>query len=113
MQVHQVPVMDEPGTPIHHTQAYLHDTICKIENLEHYYDSKVQGQGSRLGQKGAVHFDLALTVRDAISDAESYNIVSVPNTDMSTHWVPLSSVNEETDDYYSQVLREDEICKFS
>ena len=29
----QVPVMDEPGAPIHHTQAYLQDTIHKIENL--------------------------------------------------------------------------------
>ncbi len=66
-----------------------------------------QGQSSWLGQKGAVHFNLASTMRDAISDAESYNTVSVPNTGMSTRWVPPSSVNKETDDYHSQVLRED------
>jgi len=101
----QVPVMDEPGTPIHHAQAYLQDTICKIENLEHYYDTKVQGQGKRLCQKGAVHFNLASTVFNAISDAEGYNTASVPNTGMSTRWVPPSSVNEEADDYHSQVLR--------
>ncbi len=58
----QVPVIDEPGTPIHHAQAYLQDTIREIENLEHYYDTKVQGQGLRLGQKGAVHFD-SVTLR--------------------------------------------------
>ena len=103
----QVPVMDELGTPIHHAQAYLQDTICKIENLEYYYDTKVQGQGSRIGQKSAVHFDSASTARNAISDAEGDNTAPVPNTGMSTRWVPPSSVNEETDDYHSQGLRED------
>jgi len=41
--LNQIPVMDEPGAPIHHAQAYLQDTIREIENLEHYYDTKVQG----------------------------------------------------------------------
>jgi hypothetical protein len=46
-------------------------------------------------------------VRDAVSDVESVSTVSTPKTDMSTRWVPPTSVNEATDDYHSQVLGED------
>jgi hypothetical protein len=42
----QVPVMDEPSVPIHHACLYLSATIREIENLEHYYNAKVLGQGS-------------------------------------------------------------------
>jgi hypothetical protein len=103
----QVPVMDELSAPVHHAHAYLRKTICEIENLERYCNAKVQGQGSRTSQNNAVRFGSMSAVRDAISDVESVNTVSTPKTDMSTYWVPPTSVNEATDDYHSQVLGED------
>ncbi len=81
--------------------------IREIENIEQYYDTKVQGQGSRAHEKSAVRFESTSAGRDAVSDVESVNTATTPKTDMSTHWVPPSSVIEETDDYHSQVLGED------
>jgi hypothetical protein len=48
----QVPVMDEPSVPVHHAHTYFQQTIRKIENLEQYYDTKVQGATNRR-QRGA------------------------------------------------------------
>ena len=103
----QVPVMDEPSTPVNHVHAYLHETICEIENLGQYYDAKVQGQGSRTRQNYAVRFNSTSAAGDAVSNVESVNTVSTPNTDMSNRRVPPPSVNKETDNYHSQVLGED------
>jgi len=63
----QVPVMDEPSVPVHHAHTYFQQTIHDIENLEQYYDSKVQGQGSRSRVKSAVRFKSTSAGRDAIS----------------------------------------------
>jgi hypothetical protein len=49
--LNQVPVMDEPSVPVHHAHTYFQQTIRKIENLKRYYDTKVQGQGSRAREK--------------------------------------------------------------
>jgi hypothetical protein len=105
--LNQVPVMDEPTVPVHHAHGYLQQTIREIENLEQYYDAKVRGQGSRASENYAVRFGSTSAACDAISDVESVNTASTPKTDMSTRWVPPSSVNEETDDYHYQVLGED------
>ena len=76
----QVPLMDKPSIPVHHTHAYLHGTIFKIENLERYYNAKeVQGQGSRLSQNYTVRFDLTS------ADVESVHTASISKTDMSNH----------------------------
>ena len=103
----QVPVMDEPSVPVHHAHTYFQQTIREIENLERYYDSKVQGQYSRAHEKRAVRFESTSAGRDAISDVESVNTASTPKTDMSTRWVPPSSVIDDTNEYHSQVLGED------
>ncbi len=103
----QVPVMDNPSVPVHHAHGSFQQTIHKIENLKQYYDSKVQGQGSRAPEKYVVRFELTSAGRDALSDVKSVNTASTPKTDMSTRWVPPSSVTEEIDDYHSQVLGED------
>ncbi len=103
----QVPVMDKPTVPVHHAHGYLQQTIREIENLEQYYDAKVRGQGSRASENYAVRFGSTSAARDAVSDVESVNTVSTPKMDMSTVWVPPSSVNKETDDYHYQVLGED------
>jgi hypothetical protein len=103
----QVPVMDEPSVPVHHAHTYFQQTIRKIENLERYYDTKVQGQGLRAHEKSAVRFKSTSAGRNAISDVKSVNTASTPRTDMSTRWVPPRSVIDETDDYHSQVLGED------
>ena len=67
----------------------------------------MQGQGSRARVKSVVRFKSTSAGCDAISDVKSVNTASTPKMDMSTRWVPPSSVNEETDDYHSQVLGED------
>ena len=79
----QVPVMDEPSTPVHHAHTYLHETICEIENLEQYYDTKVHGQGLRSSQNYVVCFGLMSAMRDAGSDIESVHTASILKTDIS------------------------------
>ncbi len=103
----QVPVMDKPSVPVHHARPHLSETIREIENTERYYNAKVQAQGSRTIQKSAVHFGSKSAARDAVSDMDSVATAPTPKTDMSSCWVPPSSVHEEPDNYHSQVLRED------
>jgi hypothetical protein len=105
--LNHVPVMDEPSVPVHHACPHLSETIREIKNLERYYDAKVQAQGSRKIQNSAVHFGSVSMARDAVSDVDRVATAPTPKTDMSSHWVPPSSVHEETEDYHSQVLRED------
>jgi hypothetical protein len=54
----QVTVMDEPSVPVHHAHGYFQQAICEIENLEQYYDTKVQGQGSRAKICGMLRIDI-------------------------------------------------------
>jgi hypothetical protein len=99
--------MDKPSVPIHHACPYLSATICEIENLERYYDTKVLGQGSRISKTNAVHFGSASAARDAVSDTDSVETALIPHTALSSRWVPPISANVKTDEYHSQVLRED------
>jgi hypothetical protein len=81
--------------------------IQEIENLEQYYNTKVQAQGLRIKQNSAEHFGSGFAACDAVSDVDIVSTAPTPKTDMSSRWVPPSSVHKETDDYYSQVLEED------
>jgi hypothetical protein len=99
--------MDEPSVPVHHACTYLLEMIREIEHLERYYDAKVLGQGSRIHQNGAVHFNSLSAARNAVSDIDSVKTASIPNMALSTRWVPPNSANEAIDNYHNQVLRED------
>jgi hypothetical protein len=99
--------MDELSVPVHHARTYLLETIQEIEHLEQYYDAKVLGQGSMIHQKGAVHFDSLSAARNAVSDIDSIETALIPNMALSTRWVLPNSVNEATDNYHNQVMRED------
>ncbi len=105
--LNHVPVMDKLSAPVNHAPPHLSETIQEIENLERYYYAKVQAQGSRTNQNSAVHFGSKSAARDAVSDVDSVATAPTPNTDMSSRWVPPSSVQKETDDYHFQVLGED------
>ncbi len=105
--LNHVPVMDKLSAPVNHTRPHLSETIQEIENLKRYYDAKVQAQGSRTNQNSAVHFGSKSAVCDAVSDVDSVATALTPKTDMSSCWVPPSSVHKEIDDYHFQVLGED------
>jgi hypothetical protein len=105
--LNHVPVMDKVSAPVNHACPHLSETIQKIENLEHYYDTKVQAQGSRTSNS-AVQFGSKSAAHDmAVSDVDSVATAPTPKMDMSSHWVPPSSVHKERDDCHFQVLRED------
>ncbi len=105
--LNHVPVMDKPSVPVHPACPHLSETIQEIKNLERYYDAKVQAQGSRMIQNSAVLFGSTSTACDAVSDMDSVATAPTSKMDMSFRWVPPSPVHKETDDYHSQVLRED------
>ncbi len=78
-----------------------------MENLERYYDAKVQAGGSKITtQSQAVHFGFKSMVRAAISDLDSVGTAAHLSGGIGTRWVP-SSVHEDDDDYHSSVLGED------
>jgi hypothetical protein len=106
--LNQVPAMDKPSVPVHHTRPHFLKTICKIENLECYYDAKVLGQGLLVTKNSAVHFGSASAARDAISDNDSIKTPSHSHMALSSRWVPPTSATKETDRYHDQFLREDE-----
>jgi hypothetical protein len=105
--LNQVPAMDKPSVPVHHARPHFLEMIRKIENLKHYYDAKVLGQGLLVTKNSAVHFGSASAARDAVSDNDSVETPSHSHMALSSHWVPPTSATKETDGYHDQVLRED------
>jgi hypothetical protein len=99
--------MDKLSAPVNHACSHLSETIQEIENLEHFYNVKMQAQSSRTNQNSAVHFGSESAAHDAVSDVDSVATAPTPKMDMSSCWVPPSSVHKETDDYHFQVLEED------
>jgi hypothetical protein len=64
-----VPVMDEPDTSVNISQC--NNVIREMENLECYYDAKVQAGGSKITtQYQAVEFGSKSMARAAISDLD-------------------------------------------
>ena len=101
-----VPVMDEPDASVQLTQ--LNDVVREIENLERYYDAKVQAGSSNVTTKNlAVHFGTKSAARIAVSDSGSVDSVKYSSGGIGTRWVPPSSVYEDDNDYQSSVLGED------
>jgi hypothetical protein len=101
-----VPVMDEPDASVQVMQ--FNDVVHEIENLECYYDAKVQAGGSKImTQTPAVHFGTKLAARAAVSDSGSVDSAMYPSGRIGARWVLPSSVYEDENDYPSSVLGED------
>ena len=100
-----VPVMDKPDASVNISQ---YNAICEIENLERYYDAKVQTGSSKITpQSQVVHIGSKSMARAAVSDSDSVHIAAHPLGGIGTRWVPPSSVHEDDDDYHSSVLGKD------
>jgi hypothetical protein len=98
--------MDEPNASVQVTQ--VNKVICEIENLERYYDAKVQAGGSKMTtQTPAVHFGTKSAARAAVSDSGNVDSAMYPSGGVGAKWVPPSSVYEDENDYPSSVLGED------
>jgi hypothetical protein len=101
-----VPVMDEPDASVQIMQ--FNNVVHEIENLECYYDAKVQAGGSKMmTQTPAVLFGTKSAARAAVSDSGSVDSAMYPSAGIGARWVPPSSVYEVENDYPSSVLRED------
>ena len=102
-----VPVMDDGGTPLHHTSLYIQQ-IQEIKNLKRYYDAKVIAGSPRINkQDQSVHFGTKSTALDTDIDAVSMETDTSPNTSLQARWVPPSSLQEDYDDYPSSDLGKD------
>ena len=98
--------MDEPNASVQVTQ--VNKVICEIENLERYYDAKVQaGSLKTTPQTQAVHFGSKPMARAAVSDSDNISTATHPLGGFGSRWVPPSSVHEDDDDYPSSVLGKD------
>jgi hypothetical protein len=101
-----VPVMDKLDASVQVTQ--FNDVVREIENLERYYDAKVQAGGSRMTtQTPAVHFGTKSAACAAVSDSGSVDSAMYPSGGIGARWVPPSSVYEYENDYPSSILGED------
>ncbi len=79
-----------------------------MENLECYYDAKVQaGNSKTTPQTQAVHFGSKSTARAAISDLDDISTAAHPLGGFGSKWVPPSSVHKNDDDYPTSVLGKD------
>ncbi len=104
--MNHVPVTDKPDTSVNISQ--YNDMICKMENLERYYNVKVQaGSLKTMPQTQAVHFGSKSMARAAVSDSDNISTTTHPLGGFGPRWVPLSSVHEDDDDYPSSVLGKD------
>jgi hypothetical protein len=101
-----VPVTDEPDASVNISQ--YNNVIREMENLERYYDAKVQaGSLKTTPQTRAVHFGSKLMARAAVSDLDDISTATHPLGGFGSRWVLPSSVHEDDDDYPSSVLGKD------
>jgi hypothetical protein len=98
--------MDELDASVNISQ--YNNMICKMENLKHYYDAKVQaGSSKTTPQTQAVHFGSKSMAHAAVSDSDDISTATHPLGGFGLRWVPPSSVHEDDDDYPSSVLGKD------
>ncbi len=103
---HVIPVMDKTDAPVQLTE--FRDVVREIENLERYYNAKVQAGGSRSSNiQSAVHFCTKSAARPAIIESCSVDSASYHSSGIGTKWVPPSSVHIDDNDYHSSVLGKD------
>jgi hypothetical protein len=101
-------IMDnQNGTPAHHTVSSS-EWLQEIENLERYYNARVQGGSSLVTQNQAVQFGLRPGVHVTARDPDNACMALHPAKDMATWWVPPPSiVTEDSNDYPASVLGKD------
>ncbi len=98
---------DQSGTLAHHP-ASSSECLQEIENLECYYNARVQGCSSLITQNQVMQFGLRPAVHVAARDPNNACMASYPAKDMTTWWVPPPSiVKEDSNDYPASVLRKD------
>ena len=120
-----VPVMDKPNAyaKVHKVELFNH-VIKEIENLERYYEAKVQADGSKIISKTlTVHFgskpqtyppnffgwggdDTTSSLDNGASLFSDTPNTPMAGDDLSSRWVPPASVNKDGD-YHSSVLKND------
>ena len=96
-----------------HKVALFNSVVKEIENLERYYEAKVQAVGSKIiPQNLTVHFGSKSVAPHATCDKDNDDSRSplfpdsdVKEEDFNSRWVPPTSVNEE-DDYNSSALKQ-------
>ena len=114
-----VTVMDKPSAyaKAHKVELFKH-VVKKIDNLERYYEAKVQAGGSKVIPKTLeVHFGSKSTYPPKIcgrggDDTTSslddgallFSDTPMAGDNLSSRWVPPTSVNED-DDYNSSALK--------
>jgi hypothetical protein len=95
---------DQRGTPAHHAVSSS-EWLQEIENLEHYYNARVQGGSSLVTQNQAVRFEIRPAMHIATRDPNNVCMALHPAKDMATWWVPPPSiVIEDSDDYPTSIL---------
>jgi hypothetical protein len=98
--------MDKTNTPVQLTK--FRDVVCEIENLECYYNAKVQAGGLRSSNiQSAVHFGTKSAARPAVIDSCSVDLASYHSSGIGAKWVPPSSVHIDDNNYHSSVLGKD------
>jgi hypothetical protein len=101
-----VPVMDKTNAPVQLTKFC--DVVHEIENLERYYDAKVQAGSSRSSNiQSTIHFGTKSAARPAIIDLCSVDSASYHSSGIGAKWVPPSSVHIDDNDYHSSVRGKD------
>jgi hypothetical protein len=98
--------MDKTDAPVQLTE--FRDVICEIENLERYYNAKVQaGSSSSSTIHSAVHFGTKSAACPAVIESCSVDLASYHSSGIGHRWVPPSAVHVDDSDYHSSVLGKD------
>jgi hypothetical protein len=100
--------MDNQSGILAHHAASSSEWIQEIENLERYYNARVQGGSSLVTKYQAVQFGLRPAVHVATRDTINVCKALHPAKDMATWWVlPPSIMTADSNDYIGSVLGTD------
>jgi hypothetical protein len=106
---HHVPAITENlSVSVHHVGHNVETVLTELENLECWFDAKVQAGSTQL-KSASVHSGSMSPYRVHASETNSDSTIPSPNHGINSRWVPPTSMptNNSPDDYHHQILGED------
>ena len=103
-----MPIKEKSNAQVNKVTLFKH-VVKKIENLERFYEAKVQAGGSKIIPKSLkVNFGSESVAFPSTCDKDGHvtgsPLFSDDKEDFGSRWVPPNSVNKE-DDYNSSALK--------
>ncbi len=105
---HVPTITENSSVPVHHIHRHVETVLTELENLERWFDAKVQAGSTQL-KSTPVHFGSMFPCRAHASKTDCDSTMTSTDRGIYTRWVPPTSMppNDSSDDYHHQILQED------